>query len=98
MDQVELYWQEEQPLSFTPRGNIDRLAIRALSSIIWFCGDETTKSQCDCPICIEKLKNRVIQPFGICSHEFQLSYLNSSLLNRKTTSSICHKEYSISMY
>ncbi|KAG4953951.1 hypothetical protein JHK82_039565 [Glycine max] len=73
--------------------------MEVLPFIICFHGGETIGSQRDCPLCIEEFKNgELIQPFGVCVHEFQLSFINSWLLDEKTTCLVCHKEYSITIY
>ncbi|KAG5098529.1 hypothetical protein JHK82_048383 [Glycine max] len=73
--------------------------MRALPPITCFHDVETTRSQCDCPICIQEFKNEeLIQPFGRCVHEFHSSCVNSWLLGGKTTCPVCRKELSITMY
>ncbi|KAG4944239.1 hypothetical protein JHK85_048885 [Glycine max] len=85
-DQMEPYWHEEQLLSFVPRADIVRISMRALPPVTCFCDDGTTGSKHDCPICIEEFKNgELIQPFGVCVHEFHSSCINSWLLRGKTT-------------
>ncbi|KAG4931295.1 hypothetical protein JHK86_048256 [Glycine max] len=92
-DQMEPYWHEEQLLSFVPRAYIARISMRALPPVTCFCDDETTGSKHDCPICIEEFKNgELIQPFGVCVHEFHSSCINSWLLSGKTTCPVCRKE------
>ncbi|KAG4962885.1 hypothetical protein JHK84_039967 [Glycine max] len=73
--------------------------MRVLPTIICFHRDETIGSQCDCPIVIDEFKNgELIQPFGVCVHEFHLSFINSWLLGEKSTCLACPKEYYITIY
>ncbi|KAL5150856.1 RING-H2 finger protein ATL57 [Glycine soja] len=90
-------WQDVQPFSFAPRAHAARLSMRALPPAICFQGDD--ESQRDCPICMEDFKNgELIQPFGVCVHEFHLSCVNSWLLGGgKTTCPVCRKDLSISV-
>ncbi|KAL2335179.1 hypothetical protein Fmac_016392 [Flemingia macrophylla] len=48
------------------------------------------QSQCDCPICIEEFKNGdLVQPFGVCVHQFHSSCINTWLLLGRTTCPVC---------
>ena len=61
-------------LSFAPGVDNARLVMRALPPITCFHDYETIGSHRDCPICIKEFKNEeLIQPFGVCVHEFHSS-------------------------
>ncbi|KAK7264175.1 hypothetical protein RJT34_31780 [Clitoria ternatea] len=89
--------QHSPEVSFAPRAHIARLAMR-LPPVKSFREDKTTcdESQRDCPICMEEFKDgELIQPFGVCAHEFHSSCVNSWLLGGKTTCPVCRKELSM---
>ncbi|KAK7384688.1 hypothetical protein VNO78_30389 [Psophocarpus tetragonolobus] len=94
--QREPYSRDVQFLSVASRTEIARLAMSVLPPVKCFCEDETIESQCDCSICMEEFKNgELIQPFGVCAHEFHPFCINSWLLSGKTTCPICREELSI---
>ncbi|KAK7299875.1 hypothetical protein RJT34_10703 [Clitoria ternatea] len=87
--------QHSPELSFAPRAHIARLAMRSLPPVKSFREDKTTcdESQRDCPICMEEFKDgELIQPFGVCAHQFHSSCINSWLLGGTTTCPLCRKE------
>jgi hypothetical protein len=74
--------------SFGTIAEIARLAIRALPPVKSFDGEETV----ECPICLEEFnKGELIQSFGVCTHEFHISCLNSWLLGGKNTCPVCRQ-------
>jgi len=89
-----------QTLSFfTPKTHIARLAVRALPPVIAFQEDETPHSQTQCPICIEQFRNgELIQPFGLCSHQFHPSCINSWLFRGNTNCPVCRMELPITSH
>ena len=80
---------------------IARLAIKALPPVKSFNDeDKTNGSQSvDCPICMEVFKNgELIQPFGLCVHEFHSSCINSWLHSGKTTCPLCREDLATSIH
>ncbi|TKY70094.1 Receptor-likey region, transmembrane domain- and RING domain-containing protein 2 [Spatholobus suberectus] len=97
--QREPNWRNVPLFSFAPRAYFARLAMRTLPPVICFRAGETTGSNSDCPICMEEFKNgELIQPFGVCVHEFHSACVNSWLLGGKTTCPVCRKELSITIF
>ncbi|KAG5098531.1 hypothetical protein JHK82_048385 [Glycine max] len=72
--------------------------MRALLPITCFYNDETTRSQCDCLICIEEFKNGEGGGGGGSVLEFHSCCVNSWLLSGKTICPVFRKELSITMY
>ncbi|XP_027355455.1 receptor homology region, transmembrane domain- and RING domain-containing protein 1-like [Abrus precatorius] len=95
------YRQEARFFPFAPKAHIARLAMRALPPTKSFNlgEDKTTESERDCAICMEEFKiGELIQPFGVCVHEFHSSCVNSWLHSGKTTCPICREELSIAIH
>jgi len=73
------------------KSEIARCALTALPPVKTFNGELVR----DCPIFMEEFKKgELIQPFGLCAHEFHSSCLNSWLLGGKTTCLICRQDLS----
>ncbi|KAL9320912.1 hypothetical protein ACSQ67_012751 [Phaseolus vulgaris] len=83
---------------FTPKTHIANLAVRVLPPVKPFQEDQTTPSQTQCPICIQQFTNGdLIQPFGLCFHEFHPSCIHSWLLHGKISCPVCRMELPISL-
>jgi len=84
-------------LSLVPKAHIIVLSMRALPPVLCFQGDQTTQShQTHCCICSEDFKNvELVQPSGVCLHQFHLYCINSWLLVGKTSCPVCRKDLSI---
>ncbi|XP_058733814.1 uncharacterized RING finger protein YBR062C-like [Vicia villosa] len=77
-------------VSFNRRAENARRVIKELPVLKTFKGDDGTAN---CPICMEEFKKgELIQPFGLCAHEFHSSCLNSWLHGGKTTCPICRQD------
>lgn len=75
-------------VSFDRRAEIVRRTIKVLPLLKIFKGDQSA----NCPICMEEFKKgELIQPFGLCAHEFHSSCLNSWLHGGKTTCPVCRQ-------
>ncbi|KAK7332255.1 hypothetical protein VNO80_29004 [Phaseolus coccineus] len=84
---------------FTPKMHIANLAVRAMPPVIPFQEDQTTRSQTHCPICLLQFTNGdLIQPFGLCFHEFHPSCIHSWLLHGKTSCPVCRMELPITLH
>jgi len=94
-------WSNSERVHYTPDSqfstiaeNIARVAIRSLPPVKSFDGDEKK----DCSICMEEFeKGELIQPFGVCAHEFHIKCLTSWLRGGKTTCPGCRHDLSIKM-
>ena len=82
-------------VSFTPKTHIARVAVRALPPITPFQED----SQTQCPICLQHFTNgELVQPFGVCCHQFHPSCINSWLLHGNTNCPVCRMELPIALH
>nr|KYP54425.1 RING-H2 finger protein ATL5H [Cajanus cajan] len=68
--------------------------MRVLPPVACFLKDKTPhQSLCDCPICMEEFQNKeLVQPFGVCDHQFHSSCINSWLLTGKITCPVCREQ------
>lgn len=86
--------QDSQLFFFAFRTRVARLVMRVLPPAVCFRGDEGC--QRNCPICLEEFKNgELIQPFGVCVHEFHSSCINLWLLSGNITCPVCRERLSI---
>ena len=89
-------------MPFGRSAQIARLAMRALPPVKSFTDEDKidgSQSADDCPICMEGFKKgELIQPFGLCVHEFHSSCLNSWLHGGKTTCPLCRKDLAASIH
>ena len=89
-------------MPFDRSAQIARLAMRALPPVKSFTDEDKTngsQSADDCSICKELFKNgQLIQPFGLCVHEFHSSCLNSWLHSGKTTCPVCRRDLATSIH
>jgi len=68
------------------------VAMRALPPVLCFKGDHESH----CSICMEEFKNgELVQPFGVCLHQFHLHCINSWLRLGKPNCPLCRKELTI---
>jgi len=85
--------------SFSPKTQIARVAVRALPPVTPFQEDQTPHSQTQCPICIQHFRNgELTQPFGLCSHHFHPSCINSWLFRGNTNCPVCRMELRITIH
>lgn len=78
-------------IPFCTRTHIATWAMRALPPVKSFNG--STDQTINCPICMEEFSHgELIQPFGLCSHEFHSLCLNSWIFSGKTTCPICRED------
>lgn len=91
-DSMEHYRQDAQvDMSFDTKSEIARRAIRVLPPVKTFNGEQNSA----CPICMEEFhEGGLIQPFGLCAHEFHSYCLNPWLVGGKTTCPVCREDLS----
>ncbi|XLR48311.1 hypothetical protein HN51_032540 [Arachis hypogaea] len=91
--------QELTELPFSRSMRMARLALKALPPVKSFAKEEededglVDRRNNFCPICIEEFKDgELIQPFGVCVHEFHSACINSWLHSGKTSCPLCRED------
>ncbi|XP_057740392.1 RING-H2 finger protein ATL57-like [Arachis stenosperma] len=91
--------QEFTELPFSRSMRMARLALKALPPVKSFAKEEededglVDRRNNFCPICIEEFKDgELIQPFGVCVHEFHSACINSWLHSGKTSCPLCRED------